>query len=315
MLSHLLIPLLGLVQQEPPKPATPPSRPPAVAPAKPAGARPVQPAVPPAGRGEKPIQPEAAGTDPAAPVLTKEQAAARLLGAEALKLFKANRIPQALELAGKALDLDPGYELGARVLGWCAVATGDDRKAEAVLTRALNMNPADGELQFLLAGCHKRLEEWGAARDLLTDLVKREGPTVRVLIEMGECCLGAEDHAAALEVLESARKLDPKSRDVVERIVDVHESKEDWVRAAAELRALVQRFPTEGPLRYRLAQDLLNDDKVAEAAGELEEAARVLVEDPQPHKLLEAIYSGPFPNEQRLAHHRNWLKEWNLRRR
>lgn len=250
-----------------------------------------------------------------APELTPEQIEARSLGAKALALFKSGEYAPAMEHCNKALALDPKYEIATRVLGWCAVATGDDRKAEAVLTRALNMNPADGELQFLLASCHKRLQEWGAAKDLLADLLRRDGPSLRVFLEMAECCIGDADFDGALAALDQARDLAPKDRDVVEHIVDVHEAREDWDKAAAELRTLIAAAPKEAPLRYRIVQAMLNAERLQDAARELEDAAIALGDDPQPHKLLETLYSGPLPNSLRLEFHRNWLKEWNLRRR
>jgi tetratricopeptide (TPR) repeat protein len=328
MLSHLLLPLLALAQQTPP--TAPSDAPKVVAPAKPADPKPQDPK-----QDSKPVEksPVASSSkrdgkkpspadDPKprkdelpSPDLTKEQQQARELGPQALALFKTNQYAKAIELANKALELDPEYDLAARVLGWSAVATGDDRKAEQLLTRALNLSPSDNELQFMLAGCHKRLQEWGAAKDLLTDLMKREGASQRILLEMGACCMGEEDFDGALAVYEHARGLAPKSRDVVEAIVAVHEAKEDWDKAAAELLPLIAASPKDAALRYRLVQEYLNGSRLADAAKQLEDTATVLADDPQPHKILEQLYAGPFPDEQRLQFHRDWLKEWNLRRR
>ncbi len=278
---------------------------PGVKPAATAGAKPgVSPEVKPAGA---PLAP------PAEP--TREQLEARSLASQAVTQFEKRELAKAIELAQKAIALDVTYELPVRVVGWCAVASGDDQKAAEVLTRALNLVPSDHELQLLLAGCHKRLGEWGAAKDLLADLLKKQGRSLPVLLELSECCLGEEDFDGALAVLTEARTLAPKERSVGEHFVDVHEKKSDWPAATLELRTLLTAAPSDAPVRWRLIQCLLNASKFADAAVELVEATRVFRDDPQPHHLLEQLYAGPVADAEKLELERAWLKEWNLRRR
>lgn len=215
----------------------------------------------------------------------------------------------------RAEKLDPRHELAVRVQGWCAVAAGDDARAAETLTRALNLDPANHEVQFLLAGCHLRLEEWGAAKDLLTDLLTKQGPSVVLWTALAECCAGEGDGPGALALLEKARALAPKSQEVVLAIVAVHEQFEAWTAAAAELKPLVAATPGDAQLRWRLIHCRLSAADYPAAISELEEACRVLRDDPQPHELLVELFTSRLPDPVRLATHQEWLKAWKLRRR
>jgi predicted Zn-dependent protease len=252
---------------------------------------------------------------PAGNELTRTQAEARALCSEAHAAFKEGDFARASALAARSVALDPDYETSVRLVGRCAAATGDDREAQAAFTRALNMNPGDGELQFLLAGCFKRQRQWGAARDLLQQLLERDGPTLPVLLDLSECCLGGGDGAGALAAMERARALAPDDRPVAERVVDVLGSTSQWGKAASALQALAARSPRETALRYRLVQALLNAGKLAEAVAELESLAAALPDDPRPHELLAALYSGFLPDPARREIHRAWLKEREAPRR
>ncbi len=276
------------------------------APGKAPASRPDEPAVPPAGDARE--EAEAAKRTP-------QQIEARSLAHEALARFEKGEWKRADALAEKATALDGAYELPWRIRGWCCVALGDDAPATLFLTEALNRAPANTELQLLLASCHRRLGEWGAAKDLLGDLLKKSGGTVPLFLELAECCIGEEDWTGALAVLAQARALAPSEREVVTLVVTVHEKREAWAEAVAELRPLLTATPGDVPLRWRLIQALLNGRKFQDGAAELEEAARVWGDDPRPHQVLADLYRRLLPDPERAARHEAWLKEWNLRRR
>lgn len=264
--------------------------------------------------------PPATRPAPAAPPaqereLTPAQVEARSLAQQSLARFQNGDRDRCEQLARKAQVLDGAYELAPRILGWCAVARGDDAAACELLTTALNLEPANLDVQFLLATCHRRLGEWGAAKDLLQDVLKKQGAGVPVLRELAECCAGEGDTDGALAVLRQARALAPQDRETALQAVAVLERAERFEEAARELRPLVAAAPGEAPLRWRLIQCLLDGQAWRPAATELEEAARVLPEDPQPRRVLVHLYGGPLSEPARLAVHQEWLKQWNLRRR
>ncbi len=252
---------------------------------------------------------------PAVPELTADQLEARSLTQQAIAWFGKGECKRAAELAARAEALDPRHELAVRVQGWCAVAAGDDARAAELLTRALNLDPANREVQRLLAGCHVRLEEWGAAKDLLTDLLQKQGPGVGLLTALAECCAGEGDAPGALALLKKARELAPKDRDVVLAIIAVHEQFEAWAEASAELKPLLAATPGDAPLRWRLIHCRLSAKDYPAAISELEDACRVLGDDPQPHELLVELFTSHLPDPSRLATHQEWLKAWKLRRR
>ncbi len=260
-------------------------------------------------------EPADAPVAPVAPEFTPAQIEARSLAYQAIAWFEKGEWKRGDEVAAKAIELDVAYELPWRVRGWCAVSSGDDQKAVEWLLHALNLDPANGEVQLMLAGCHRRLGEWGAAKDLLADLMKRSGPTVAILVELADCCAGEEDWKGALVLLAQARTLAPKQRDLVDRVIDVYEKSEDWKAAIAEIRSLLAAAPGEASLRWRLIQGLSNARDYAGAALELEEAARIWKDDPQPHQVLISLYREVVPDAEKLDRHETWLKEWNLRRR
>ena len=67
--------------------------------------------------------------------------------------------------------------------------------------------------------------------------------------------------------------------------------------------------------KLKLIQCLLSGENWKAAVAELEEATRVLAEDPQPHQLLVELFAGVAPDATKLELHQSWLKAWNLRRR
>lgn len=269
----------------------------------------------PAGAGDAPSPKPSPAADDKAPELTPEQVEARSLVQQAIDWFGRGEWKRAAALAAKGETLDPKYELAVRVQGWCAVSLGDDARAAELLTRALNMDPANLEVQLLVAGCHARLAEWGAAKDLLNDLMKKQGPTLPTLLLLADCCVGEEDAAGALAVLQQARTLAPDDRNVVDALIGVYEHFERWADAVKELRPLLAATPGSVPLRWRLIHCLLSAPDHPAAIVELEEACRVWKDDPQPHQVLVELFSGPVPDPVRLATHQEWLKAWNLRRR
>jgi predicted Zn-dependent protease len=283
------------------------------APAKPAVPAPADP-VKVAKGGDAPAKKPAADDDEKAPALTKEQLEARSLAGRAVEAFQKKDYAKAGEMAQAARQLDARYPLPLKVIGWVAFAT-DDKRTTELLTDALNADPKDGDLQFLLAKAHLRVKEWGAAKDLLADLVKKQGATAPLLLEIANACAGEEDWAGAEASLLEARKIAPKDREIADALVDVYEKSDQPEKAILELQTLVKIFPTEGGLRYHQAHLLINLQKFEDAASVLEEAARVLPEDPMPHKMLEQLYEGPYPDPVRLEAEKNWLKEYNLRRR
>jgi tetratricopeptide (TPR) repeat protein len=260
--------------------------------------------------------PQAGGKAPElAPSLSKEQLEARSLAARAVKAFQKGEYAKAAELAETARPLDPAYPLALKILGWVAVATGDDKRATGILTEALNADPGDCELQFLLARSHLRLHEWGAAKDLLVDLLKKRGSTAPLLLEVANACVGEEDWVGAEAALLEARRLAPKLREIADALVEVYERSEQPEKAILELAALARSFPKDGGLRYRQAHLLTSVQKFEQAASVLEEAGRLLPDDPMAHEMLERLFSGPLPDPVRLEFHQNWLKEHDPRRR
>jgi Tfp pilus assembly protein PilF len=247
--------------------------------------------------------------------LAPAQVEARALVQQAIACFQGRDLAKATELAARAATLDAKYELALRVQGWCATAKGDDAKAAELLTRALNLEPENGDVEFLLASCHRRLGEWGAARDLLDDLARKQGATVALLVELSECAAGEKDLVGALGFVAQARLLDPKERSLVERAIALHERRRDWAAAVREIEPLLAAAPAEVALRWRLVSCRIEGQQWPEAIAALEEAARLWKDDPQPHRVLAEIHANRLPDPEKLAVEQEWLKAWNLRRR
>src|SRR5262245_2974465 len=111
MLTLFTLALLGAAQETPPKPADKPVAP-VTAPQSPAPAKPVASA---RKKGEVRKNGDRPEPDGGTPELTKEQTEAREVGGKALGLFKNGEYAKAIDLANRALELDPAYELAARV--------------------------------------------------------------------------------------------------------------------------------------------------------------------------------------------------------
>jgi len=261
-------------------------------------------------RAQAPAKPGAADRD-----LAPAQVEARALAQQAVASFQKKEFAKATELAERAAKLDAKYELALRVQGWCATAAGNDAKAAELLTRALNLEPENLDVELLLAACHRRLGEWGAAKDLLNDLAKKQGPSVALLVELSECAAGEKELEAALAFVAQARALDPKERSLVERAIALHERRRDWAAAVGEIEPLLAAAPDDVGLRWRLISCRIAAKQWPEAVAALEEAARLRKDDPQPHQVLAEIHANRLPDPEKLAVQQAWLKEWNLRRR
>ena len=253
--------------------------------------------------------------DAAEAALAPAQVEARALVQQAIASFRKRDLATAAALAERAEKLDAKLEMALRVQGWCATAAGDDAKAADLLTRALNLDPENLDVEFLLASCHRRLGEWGAARDLLDDLARKQGPSVALLVELSECAVGEKDLAGALAFVAQARLLDPKERSLVERAIALHERRRDWAAALREIEPLLAAAPADVALRWRLIQCRIQAQQWPEAVAALEEAARLWPDDPQPHRVLAEIHANRLPDPVKLAEQQEWLKVWNLRRR
>lgn len=253
--------------------------------------------------------------DPSAPQLSPEQVQARSLAQTALSSYGRKEWKKALDAAAQAEKLDGRYALPVRIEGWCAIALQDDAKAAERLTQALNLEPADLETELLLARCHLRLEEWGAAKDLLSDLMKKQGVSVELLSPMAECCVGEGDLDGALQILTRARELAPKERSLTEQLISLREARGEWLLAAGEIRPILAASPGDKPLRWRLIQCFLELRDWPTAIAELEEACRTWKDDPAPHRTLVGLYREVVPDAAKLAAEEEWLKAWNVRRR
>jgi Flp pilus assembly protein TadD len=128
--------------------------------------------------------------------------AAKLAG-KATKALAAKDNSRAVKFAEDAVALAP-REAGHRVLlGRAYIAAGRFVSAEAALTDALALNPADGQAELSLALTRIALGKWDQARDMLVAAKGRVGESDR-----GLALALAGDKAGGVEALEAAARME-----------------------------------------------------------------------------------------------------------
>lgn len=255
------------------------------------------------------------GAPPAVQDIPAEVLRSRSLYGLAVNAYQAKKFPQARGKLEEALALDPAYESAAVLLGLCCVELGDLPAAADSLTRAVNLRPGDRDLLFLLIQTHRRLQEWGAASDLLDAVEARDGRAPDILRERAEVLLGQQNWQKAEAVLFELKRARPGDAAVRLRLLDLYQTLGAHRRALEEVSELRQLFPRDAGITMRLVQLLLDSGHEDQAVTELEEMTRRHPTHQGARQILVQLYSGSIPNPVRLQLHQARLKELRQPRR
>lgn len=202
----------------------------------------------------------------------RRRAAVQVLAIVAVLRLQESAISTAIALFEEALRHDPSNRLAGLALGAAFERLAENREAARILRKVVDEHPRSAEARLRLAVNLARIGRHREARFYLQQIVRRPGPA----------------WVQAVAFQELARLLEGRGRDVEETIAVLEEG--------------IRRFPTEQPLRLRLAQ-------LEEQRGNRERADQLL------EPLLETAESSPWHN----SRHRysQWPLEelWQERRR
>ena len=126
-----------------------------------------------------------------------------------LLLDRLGLLDAAIDALEAATALAPGDTEPHAYLGAVLTRTTRARQAEAALRRASELDPGNPRLLNDRAAMLMRLHRHAEARDLLHDVLRRDGPRVSVLCNLANatCCVGSQEDA--VELARAALALDP----------------------------------------------------------------------------------------------------------
>ncbi|MCB9531627.1 MAG: tetratricopeptide repeat protein [Myxococcales bacterium] len=145
-------------------------------------------------------------------------------------------------LAQHGASMPPAEAVGAYVAaGEIKLGTGDEREARHLFLNALELQPDHpGALRQLLG----IVERSGNVRDIV-DVKRRVLPTVsdalerfKLLVDIGDSYLGLEDVGAAEEAYREAVRIDPRSKVVLHKLLNIFTDTGNWRRATEVLGQL-----------------------------------------------------------------------------
>jgi tetratricopeptide (TPR) repeat protein len=205
------------------------------------------------------------------PLTTKVPQAADLFR-QARAAADNSKLPEARELLGKALALDPDF---ARAHAELAIqTTGDEQKKHAERAAALvaGLPEAEGLLvQIRLLVLKGDLAGHAAALQKLGTLAAND-PHVQILI--GQRANAENQIDAALAAFQRAAQLDPKMGQAHNLLGYVFIQQKKWDAAISEFRKYAELEPNEPNAHDSLAEALLSSGKVTEADAEYVKAAQ-----------------------------------------
>jgi tetratricopeptide (TPR) repeat protein len=196
--------------------------------------------------------------------------ASRLLGA----FERAGRLPEALDVCGRALDLAPDDpDLGATLLR-LAEATGEPERIADALERLLarERGPRATELGKRLVKIREQQgDEAGAERAL--ELACVASPHDPALLEGLVSRLEARgEHARAARLIAAALETNPQDERLLTRLAEASASAGDHEQALAALNGLLEVRPDDVALLRQRALALGELGRELEALGDLERA-------------------------------------------
>jgi predicted Zn-dependent protease len=138
------------------------------------------------------------------------------------QLVQARKLPAALELAKKLVDVDPNNPMVQGIVGTTLVEGGDPERGVKLIERAIPRRPDVG-LRFSLAQGYAALGRRDDALVLLAKIVEEHPEFLRARLRYGELLLEAGKKDDAAREPEALLAADPKAEELRKRAQELLE--------------------------------------------------------------------------------------------
>ena len=162
--------------------------------------------------------------------------------------------------------------------------------ASAIAREALKIAPREENLYLLAIKADQDAGDLTAAATLAAEAAQRFPQSARAQFEHGFYLQKRGGAADAMKHLQLAMELDPRYEEPFFFYGDLLVKQSQWEAAVKPLRKALDIRPEYSPARVSLARALMNLGNLPDAAGELEQAAKLDPKNAQPWVMLSQLY-------------------------
>lgn len=197
------------------------------------------------------------------PAMLREQAAA---------LARLHQLPQALQVAGKAVDTAPNDAVAHTTLGNIQLQLGNLQQAQQALEHALALDPEMADAQNLMGVAFTRLSKpEDAARSFRKALQIDPGLT-EAKINLAVLLADQGDMEKAEAAMQSLLRTNPESADLHHRYALVLASNKQWPKATEQMQQAIHIEPRSANLYADLGDVSVAAGKVDSAISQYRQA-------------------------------------------
>ncbi|MGO4211963.1 tetratricopeptide repeat protein [Terriglobus sp. 2YAB30_2] len=191
------------------------------------------------------------------PAMLREQAAA---------LARLHQLPQALQVAGNAIDAAPNDAVAYTTLGNIQLQAGNVQQAQQALDHALSLDPEMADAQNLMGLTYTRLSKPDDAARSLRKALQIDPGLTEAKINLAVLLADRGDMEKAEAAMQSLLRTNPESADLHHRYALVLASSKQWAKAAEQMQQAIHIEPRSA-IQYADLGDIFV------AAGKIDAAA------------------------------------------
>ena len=197
----------------------------------------------------------------------------------------------AVDVYGELVEQLPECQPCWLKLGYAASVAGRGEQAQAAFGQALALNET-AEVYTSVAAFHERSGDLAQAVVAYGDAARVDPSNVQSLLRKGDVLLAQQAHAAAIEAYDAAVKRAPASAVPLLKLAKAHYQLKDFAAAEAACRRAIEADPNENMGYFNLGRILAasGEDRLREAAAQLEYYARRAANSVDAHEVLADVY-------------------------
>lgn len=172
------------------------------------------------------------------------------------------------------------------------IRRGDTKRAEGILSRALEVNPRNEENLKLLAAVRLQQQDWRGAEEVarMIESVKQDDAIVDRIL--GAAYTGLQDYAGAISVLEKMNENEPLEVNSLATLVNAYVNAGRSEEAERLLNTKIENGQDAYEANLLLANVLASQNRAEEAKSKMRSAIDLAPERPQAYERLYRLYMG-----------------------